>query len=142
MRTSYEYDGRGMIWSLRHSNDGSGRDLAKRDYWRDDRDRIRAWKRGTDNFYNRADLGADLGSVLRMIESQVAVDGNAGCPSSYESSRKGDMGMMRRGRQNGNETMSWAAPARGHRGSDACGSADRGSPARDGEEKRTRFCGR
>ena len=53
--TSYGYDGRGMIGWLRHSKDGY--DLAKRDYWRDKRDRIEAWKRGYDQTYNLMENG-------------------------------------------------------------------------------------
>jgi len=55
--TIYGYNERGMISSVEHRNDVSGRDLAKRTYWRDDRDRIVAWKRGTDNFYNGMEDG-------------------------------------------------------------------------------------
>jgi len=55
--TSYGYDGRGIISSVRHSNDLSGRDLARRDYWRDDRDRILGWKRGSDTFHNGMEDG-------------------------------------------------------------------------------------
>ena len=43
--TRYGYDGRGMIQSVSHKNAG-GQNLAYREYWRDDRDRILAWKRG------------------------------------------------------------------------------------------------
>ncbi len=43
--TRYGYDGRGMIQSISHKN-GAGQNLAYREYWRDDRDRILAWKRG------------------------------------------------------------------------------------------------
>ncbi len=43
--TRYGYDGRGMIQSVSHKNAG-GQNLAFREYWRDDRDRIVAWKRG------------------------------------------------------------------------------------------------
>jgi len=53
--TSYEYDGRGMIGSVRHTK--GGHDLAYRQYWRDDRDRILAWKRGTDQSYNQMEDG-------------------------------------------------------------------------------------
>jgi len=53
--TSYGYDGRGMIDSLRHTT--GGHDLAKREYWRDGRDRIVAWKRGTDNHFNGMEDG-------------------------------------------------------------------------------------
>jgi RHS repeat-associated protein len=53
--TSYGYDGRGMIGSVSHSKDGH--DLAKREYWRDNRDRILAWKRGTDQTYNLMENG-------------------------------------------------------------------------------------
>jgi YD repeat-containing protein len=53
--TTYGYDGRGMISSLRHTK--SGHDLAKRDYWRDERDRITAWKRGMDPTLNPMEDG-------------------------------------------------------------------------------------
>jgi RHS repeat-associated protein len=43
--TSYAYDGRGIVSSISDIN-GGGLSLAYREYWRDDRDRIRAWKRG------------------------------------------------------------------------------------------------
>ena len=43
--TSYGYDGRGMIGLLEHKN-ASDQSLAYREYWRDERDRITAWKRG------------------------------------------------------------------------------------------------
>jgi RHS repeat-associated protein len=55
--TSYGYDGRGMIGWVRHTKDSNGHDLAKRDYWRDTRDRIVAWKRGTDTTYNGMEVG-------------------------------------------------------------------------------------
>ena len=55
--TSYEYDGRGMISAMKHRNEAAGHDLAKRDYWRDSRDRITAWKRGTDTYYNGMEDG-------------------------------------------------------------------------------------
>ncbi len=42
--TRYGYDGRGMISSVLHEK--SGQSLASREYWRDNRDRILAWKRG------------------------------------------------------------------------------------------------
>lgn len=46
VRTKYEYDGRGMIYSVRHTKLSNLADLAYRQYWRDTRDRITAWKRG------------------------------------------------------------------------------------------------
>jgi RHS repeat-associated protein len=55
--TSFGYDGRGMISSVRHKQNASGRDLAYRQYWRDDRDRIKAWKRGTDSTLNGMEDG-------------------------------------------------------------------------------------
>ena len=53
--TSYGYDGRGMIGRVQHSKDGH--DLVRRDYWRDERDRIVAWKRGTDTHFNGMEDG-------------------------------------------------------------------------------------
>jgi RHS repeat-associated protein len=44
--TSYTYDGRGIVSSVSDKN-MHGDNLAHRDYWRDDRDRILAWKRGS-----------------------------------------------------------------------------------------------
>jgi RHS repeat-associated protein len=44
--TTYGYDGRGMVSSVLHRNTQQGQDLAKREYWRNDRDQILAWKRG------------------------------------------------------------------------------------------------
>jgi RHS repeat-associated protein len=44
-----------MISSLRHTK--GGHDLARRDYWRDDRDRITAWKRGVDQILNLMEDG-------------------------------------------------------------------------------------
>jgi RHS repeat-associated protein len=55
--TSYGYNGRGMISSVRHRNDAVGADLAFREYWRDERDRITAWKRGTDHSLNGMEDG-------------------------------------------------------------------------------------
>ena len=57
--TKYEYDGRGMISSVRHhlGDEATGPDLAKREYWRDDRDRIVAWKRGFDTTHNPMENG-------------------------------------------------------------------------------------
>jgi RHS repeat-associated protein len=53
--TTYGYDGRGMISSLRHTK--GDHDLAKREYWRDERDRITAWKRGLDQTLNPMEDG-------------------------------------------------------------------------------------
>jgi len=50
--TTYGYDGRGMISSVLHRNTQMGQDLAKREYWRNDRDQILAWKRGSVNTPN------------------------------------------------------------------------------------------
>jgi hypothetical protein len=53
LQTRFEYDVRGMIYSVRHKNLGANHDLAYRRYWRDERDRITAWKRGNDRTYNQ-----------------------------------------------------------------------------------------
>jgi RHS repeat-associated protein len=57
--TKYEYNGRGMIDWVKHrvGDDETGHDLARRDYYRDERDRILAWKRGNDQFYNLMEDG-------------------------------------------------------------------------------------
>jgi RHS repeat-associated protein len=54
--TSYGYDGRGMINSVTHKN-GSGQSLASRESWRDERDRILAWKRGPSGGVNGMEDG-------------------------------------------------------------------------------------
>ena len=54
--TTFGYDGRGMINSVAHKN-GAGQNLASRTYWRDNRDRITAWKRGTDYSLNGMETG-------------------------------------------------------------------------------------
>jgi RHS repeat-associated protein len=46
-----------MISSVLHKNTASNRDLTYRQYWRDDRDRITAWKRRSDNFHNGMEDG-------------------------------------------------------------------------------------
>ncbi|HWM24005.1 MAG TPA: RHS repeat-associated core domain-containing protein [Chthoniobacterales bacterium] len=53
--TRYGYDGRGMISSVLHEKDNQS--LASREYWRDNRDRIVAWKRGTVNVPNVMETG-------------------------------------------------------------------------------------
>jgi RHS repeat-associated protein len=55
--TKWEYNGRGMIESVRHEKHADGPDLAYRWYWRDNRDRIEAWKRGTDSSQNGMEDG-------------------------------------------------------------------------------------
>ncbi len=62
MTTSYDYGGRGMMSLVKHRDDETGHDLAKREYWRDNRDRIVSWKRGTDNYHNGMETGR--GTVL------------------------------------------------------------------------------
>jgi RHS repeat-associated protein len=57
LQTKYEYDARGMIYSVRHRNPGANYDLAYRQYWRDERDRITAWKRGNDPNRNPMENG-------------------------------------------------------------------------------------
>jgi RHS repeat-associated protein len=57
VRSKYEYDGRGMISSLRHKKSANGPDLTYREYWRDERDRIMAWKRGTESSQNGMEDG-------------------------------------------------------------------------------------
>ena len=56
--TSFGYDDRGIMSLVKHRDDDTGHDLAKREYyWRDHRDRITAWKRGTDNSHNAMEDG-------------------------------------------------------------------------------------
>lgn len=53
--TSYGYDGRGMISSVSHQKNSQS--LAFREYWRDYRDRIVAWKRGSGGGLNGMEDG-------------------------------------------------------------------------------------
>jgi RHS repeat-associated protein len=55
--TTYGYDGRGMISSVLHRNVPMNQDLAYREYWRNDRDQILAWKRGTVMYPNVMENG-------------------------------------------------------------------------------------
>jgi RHS repeat-associated protein len=55
--TKFLYDGRGILGSVRHQKTAGGPDLAYREYHRDDRDRILAWKRGIDRSCNGMEDG-------------------------------------------------------------------------------------
>jgi RHS repeat-associated protein len=57
VRSAFGYNGRGMIDSVHHKRNASGANLSYRDYWRDERDRIVAWKRSTDNSLNGMEDG-------------------------------------------------------------------------------------
>jgi RHS repeat-associated protein len=57
VQSKYEYDGRGMISALRHKKSANGPDLTYREYWRDERDRITAWRRGTESSQNAMEDG-------------------------------------------------------------------------------------
>ena len=71
--TGYEYDGRGMISSVLHRNTDSGRDLAYRKYHRDDRDRIDAWKRGTNNSPTGWKTGEVTVTITIRRDSSIAL---------------------------------------------------------------------
>ncbi|HKP03477.1 MAG TPA: RHS repeat-associated core domain-containing protein [Chthoniobacterales bacterium] len=53
----FGYDPRGFITSVRHMRSASNQTLSYRDYWRDDRDRITAWKKGSDQTLNPMENG-------------------------------------------------------------------------------------
>ena len=53
--TTYGYNGRGFIQSVAHRHGSDN--LSRRDYWRDNRDRIEAWKRDTQNSVNGMEDG-------------------------------------------------------------------------------------
>jgi len=55
--TAYAYDGRGMIKAVHHKRTANGQNLSYRDYWRDNRDRIVAWKKSTDTSLNPMENG-------------------------------------------------------------------------------------
>ena len=53
--TDFEYDGRGFTSSIKHSRPGA--ELSRRNYYRDERDRIRAWQKGSANPTNPMEDG-------------------------------------------------------------------------------------
>jgi RHS repeat-associated protein len=57
VRSDFGYNPRGFIDLTNTYKVSSGLTYSKRDYWRDDRDRITAWKRGTDYSLNRMEDG-------------------------------------------------------------------------------------
>jgi len=57
VRSDLDYDGRGMISLTKTYRQSNGQTYAKRDYWRDDRDRIVAWKKGNDPSANPMEDG-------------------------------------------------------------------------------------
>src|SRR5213595_3541812 len=57
MTSAYGYDGRGMISSVQHKRTSNGQSLSYRDYYRDERDRIYAWKKSTSNGVNPMEDG-------------------------------------------------------------------------------------
>jgi len=57
VRSDLDYDGRGMISLTSTYRPSTGRIYAKRDYWRDDRDRILGFKKGSDTWANPRENG-------------------------------------------------------------------------------------
>lgn len=56
--SAYNYDGRGMISFVHHTRSSpSNQNLSYRDYYRDSRDRIYAWKKSTENSVNPMEDG-------------------------------------------------------------------------------------
>src|ERR1041385_8038343 len=56
VHTAYGYDGRGMIGTIQYSR-GDGANLSTRTYWRDERDRITAYQKSTQNSGNPMENG-------------------------------------------------------------------------------------
>jgi hypothetical protein len=117
-----------MIYSIRHKQSASGPDLAYRQYWRDNRDRITAWKRGTDDSQNRMENGRgdryaydEEGQLKTASYRTEDPEGSAGTPMRADSfaydelgnrkewnhiANRGDMWLQRR--DNGlNQYSSW-----------------------------------
>jgi len=57
VRSDLDYDGRGVISLSKTYRQSNGQTYAKRDYWRDDRDRILAWQKGSDAAANPRETG-------------------------------------------------------------------------------------
>jgi RHS repeat-associated protein len=78
---AYGYDGRGMISSIQHTR-GDGANLSSRTYWRDERDRITAYQKSTNNSVNPMENGR--GDRFRYDEEGQLVEAwyNASNPSS------------------------------------------------------------
>jgi len=57
VRSDLDYDGRGLISLTKTYRQSTGQTYAKRDYWRDDRDRILAWQKGSDHTANPMENG-------------------------------------------------------------------------------------
>jgi len=55
--TAYGYNGRGLISAVQHKRSSNGQNLSYRDYYRDERDRIYAWQKSTDNSVNPMEDG-------------------------------------------------------------------------------------
>src|ERR1041385_3319225 len=53
---AYGYDGRGMIGSIQNTR-GDGANLSSRTYWRDERDRVTAYQKSTNNSVNPMENG-------------------------------------------------------------------------------------
>ena len=96
--TNYEYDGRRLIGSLRHRKDGTGHDLAKRDYWRDNRDRIVAWEKGSDSSANSRENGRgdhyqyDKGQLTQAAYQAENAHDTAGTAERTDSFHYDEMG--------------------------------------------------
>ncbi len=56
-RESFSYDGRGFVSSLHHYNQYDNWNYTTRTYYRDSRDRIYAWGKGTDATHNGKENG-------------------------------------------------------------------------------------
>jgi hypothetical protein len=78
---AYGYDGRGMIRSIQQTR-GDGANLSSRTYWRDERDRITAYQKSTNNSVNPMENGR--GDRFRYDEEGQLVEAwyNASNPSN------------------------------------------------------------
>ncbi|HKP04148.1 MAG TPA: hypothetical protein VJU77_12415 [Chthoniobacterales bacterium] len=96
--TSYGYDARGLISSVLH-RDGTGHDLAKRDYWRDDRDWIKAWEKGINPGVNPRENGRgdryqydDAGQLTQAAYQAESAHDTAGTPERTDAFHYDEMG--------------------------------------------------
>src|SRR5205085_12178161 len=59
--SAFGYDGRGFMSSVRHAVVAGDQELARRTYWRDERDRITAMQKGSGNAVNGMEDGRGNG---------------------------------------------------------------------------------
>jgi RHS repeat-associated protein len=84
VRSDLDYNGRGFIILTKTYRPSSGQVFSKRDYWRDERDRITAWQKGSDGSANPMENGRgdryeydEEGQLTRASYQAVDPHGNA-----------------------------------------------------------------